>query len=379
MSKTGRVILTIILSIIMFFVGGVFVILLLLSPVGKLFNKGNNNTGTTTTTTTYNSCSVCKTGTLTVENGGISESVKKAYDSVVMVKIYKNGKYSGSGSGFFYKKEGNYGYIMTNYHVIDGATSVKIKTVANDSVDGTVMGGDKYLDIAVIRVAASDVVAVAKIGSTENLQLGDTVFAIGTPVGENYFNSVTGGHVSGLKRQVTVSVNSTSDWVQEVIQIDAAINPGNSGGPLFNFNGEVIGVNSMKLINSSIEGMGFSIKIEDAMKHVATFEKGDELVRPYLGITYLNVTEKAALRYYGITIPDDIEKGVVVGSVDNGYGAKEAGMQKGDVIIKVNDDEASSVAFLRYLLYKYEVGDTIKVTINRNGTIKTLNVKLTAK
>ena len=135
----------------------------------------------------------------------------------------------------------------------------------------------------------------------------------------------------------------------------------------------------MKLINSSIEGMGFTIKIEDAMKHVATFEKGESIVRPYLGISYLNVTEKAALRYYGITIPSDIEKGVVVASIENGTGAKEAGIQTGDVITKINDDEASSVAFLRYLLYKYKVGDTIKITINRNGSIKTVNVKLTAK
>ena len=378
-SSAGRIVLTIILSIVMFFVGGIFVILLLLSPVGKVFNKGNNDNNTSNTSTEYNSCSTCKTGTLTVENGGISESVKKAYDSVVMVKIYKNGKNSGSGSGFFYKKEGNYGYIMTNYHVIDGVDSVKIKTVAKDNVEGKVMGGDKYLDIAVIRVAASDVVSVAKIGSTEKLQLGETVFAIGTPVGENYFNTVTGGYVSGLKRQVTVSVEKTSDWVQEVIQVDAPINPGNSGGPLFNFNGEVIGVNSMKLINSSIEGMGFSIKIEDAMKHVSTFEKGESINRPYLGISYLNVSEKTALRYYGITIPSDLESGVVVASVENGSSAKQAGLQKGDVIIKVNDDKATSVAFLRYLLYKYDVGDTIKITVNRDGREKTFDVKLTAK
>ena len=377
MKKSGRIVLTILLSITMFFVGGIFVILLLLSPVGKFFNRG----GTTTTTNDngYNSCSVCKTGTLTVENGGISESVKKAYDTVVMVKIYKNDKLAGNGSGFFYKKEGNYGYIMTNYHVIDGASSVKIKTVAKDDVEGEIMGGDKFLDIAVIRVAASDVVAVANIGSTDTLQLGDTVFAIGTPVGENYFNSVTGGHVSGLKRQITVSVESTSDWVQEVIQIDAAINPGNSGGPLFNFNGEVIGVNSMKLINSSIEGMGFTIKIEDAMKHAATFEKGNSITRPYLGINYSNLSERAALRYYGLTVPENATTGVMIVNVESGSSSDKAGLKKGDVVTKINDDNVTSVAFLRYLLYKYEVGDTIKLTVNRDGNIKTINVKLTAK
>ena len=380
MKKAGNIILIIILSIVMFFVGGIFVILLLLSPVGKIFNKGNNETTITSTTESgYNSCSTCKTGTLTVENGGISESVAKAYDSVVMIKIYKGSTMSGSGSGFFYKKDDNYGYIMTNYHVIDGATSIKVKTVAKDDVEAEVLGGDKFLDIAVVRVAVKDVVAVAKIGSTEELKLGETVFAIGTPVGINYFNTVTGGHVSGLKRQITVSVESTSDWVQEVIQIDAAINPGNSGGPLFNFNGEVIGVNSMKLINNSIEGMGFTIKIEDAMKHVSEFEKGKSIERPYLGITYVDVSESAALRYYGIKIDSSIKSGVVVRGLENSSSAAKAGIQKGDVITKINDDNVTSTAFLRYLLYKYNVGDTIKVTINRNGTVKTVEVKLTAK
>ncbi len=358
--------------IMMFLLGGGFAFAILRLPIFNDNSSGNNDIH-------YNSCSNCMSGTTVVENGGIKESVKKVYDSVVMVKIYKNKTTLGSGSGFVYKKDSKYGYIMTNYHVIEKAETVKIRTVADDEVDGKVLGGDKFMDIAIVRIPADKVVAVAKIGSTENLQLGETVFAIGTPVGEEYFNTVTSGIVSGLNRKVTVSVESTGDWVQEVLQIDVAINPGNSGGPLFNFNGEVIGVNSMKLVNSDIEGMGFTIKIEDAMKHVEEFEKGESLKRPYLGVSYIDATETAALKYYGIRIDNSITEGVVVASVENGSAADKAGLQKADVILKLNDDKVSSNAYLRYLLYKYNIGDTIKITYNRSGKEYTTSVKLTEK
>ncbi len=341
-----------------------------------LFEKNNN---TDAETIKYNSCSNCKAGTLTVENGGISESVAKVYDSVVMVKVYKNGTLWGSWSGFVYKKDDRYGYIMTNYHVVEGATSVKVKFTSEELVEGTVLGGDKYIDIAVIRIDKKNVISVAKIGDTSKLKLGETVFAIGTPVGEEYFNTVTGGYISGLNRKMTVDVETKNDWVQDVLQIDAAINPGNSGGALFNFNGEVIGVNSMKLVNSDIEGMGFTIKIEDAMKHVEEFEKGESLKRPYLGVSYIDATETAALKYYGIRIDNSITEGVVVASVENGSAADKAGLQKADVILKLNDDKVSSNAYLRYLLYKYNIGDTIKITYNRSGKEYTTSVKLTEK
>ena len=196
----------------------------------------------------------------------------KVYDSVVMVKNYKKDTDNGSGSGFVYKKDEKYGYIITNNHVIENATSVSIVNASGEEVEGTILGKDEYLDLAVIRIPSNKVIAVAKMGTSDNLKRGEPVFAIGTPVGETYFNSVTGGYISGIDRKVTVSVETTNDWVQEVIQIDAAINPGNSGGPLFNINGEVIGVTSMKLINSSIEGMGLAIKIDDVVKHIDELE-----------------------------------------------------------------------------------------------------------
>ena len=279
-----------------------------------------------------------------------------------MVKNIKNGRENGSGSGFVYKKDDKYGYVMTNYHVVDGSTSVKIRTTSDEEFEGTLLGGDEYIDIAVIRIPADIVIAVAKIGSTEKLRRGEQIFAIGTPVGEEYFNSVTSGYISGLNRKITVDVKAKSDWVQEVLQMDASINPGNSGGPLLNFNGEVIGVNSMKLVDSTIEGMGFSIKIEDAMKHVATFEEGKSVERPYLGITHANVSDRYALNRYGIKLDDSIESGIVVISVDENSVAGRAGLQKGDVITKLNNDEVTDIAYIKYLLYKYNIGDKVNIT-----------------
>ena len=339
--------------------------------------RGNNSNSSTSNNTSYNSCSNCKSGTMIVNNTGIAESVEKVYDAVVMVKNLKNGKESGSGSGFVYKKDDKYGYVMTNYHVVDGATSVKIRTTSEEEFEGKVLGGDEYIDIAVIRIPADKVIAVAKIGSTEKLRPGEQIFAIGTPVGEEYFNTVTSGYISGLNRKITVSVKTNNDWVQEVVQMDASINPGNSGGPLINYNGEVIGVNSMKLVDSSIEGMGFSIKIEDAMKHVATFEEEKNVERPYLGITHTNASDYYTLARYGIKLDDSIESGIVVLSVDEKSAAGRAGLTKGDVIVKLNDDEVTDLAYLKYLLYKYNAGDKVKITYVRGKNTNTVEATLT--
>ncbi len=326
---------------------------------------------------TYSSCGECKSGTMIVNNTGIAESVSKVYDAVVMVKNIKNNTSNGSGSGFVYKKDDKYGYVMTNYHVVDKATSIEILTASGEYVEGKVLGGDEYLDVAVIQIPADKVISVAKIGSTEELKLGEQIFAIGTPVGEEYFNSVTSGYVSGLDRKVTVSVKTKDDWVQEVVQIDASINPGNSGGPLLNYNGEVIGINSMKLVDSSIEGMGFAIKIDDAMAHVEEFEKGGSIKRPYFGISHANVTDTYALRRYGINIDSDIESGIVIIDVEKNSGAGRAGLKKGDVITNINDDKVTNIAFLKYLLYKYKIGDTIEVTYIRGSKVNTVKVTLT--
>lgn len=363
------------ITVLVSFLSGAGLVLLLVK--GPLVNDSNNNGNTTNSNVSYSSCSNCMSGTMVVNNEGLSQSVNKIYDSVVMISNYQKNTLAGSGSGFVYKKDNDYGYIMTNQHVVDDATKLEVTFTSGNVVEGELLGGDEYLDIAVIRVPVSSVISIAQIGSTEDLGLGETVFAVGTPVGEEYFNSVSGGYISGLNRKVTVSVQSTSDWVQEVIQIDVAINPGNSGGPLVNFNGEVIGVTSLKLVDSSIEGMGFAIKIEDAFKHIEDLENGNKIQRPLLGITNVNATDTYTLRQYGIKLDSEIKSGIAVISVVEGSGADKAGLQKGDVIIKLNDDEVTNVAYLKYLLYKYSAGDTIELTYIRDNETKTAEVTLT--
>lgn len=311
-----------------------------------------------------------------VDNTGISAAVDKVYDAVVMIKNYQNNQLSSTGSGFVYKVDSKYGYIMTNEHVVEGANNLSVVMTNNKEVEATKLGGDEYLDIAVLRIPVENVLKVATMGSTENLKLGDTIFTIGSPVGEEYYNTVTSGIISGIDRLVTVSVNSQSDWIMKVSQVDAAINPGNSGGPLMNSNGEVIGVNSLKLVDNSIEGMGFSIKIEDAMAHVEELEQSKSIERPMLGISLLNVTDTKSLTSYGISVPKNVKSGVVVVSVVSGSGASKSGLERGDIITKIENEEVINAAYLKYVLYKYNVGDKIEVTYNRNGKEKTTTVTL---
>lgn len=321
----------------------------------------------------YTSC----TDEVIIKNDGISASVSKVYDSVVMIENYKSKKLQGSGSGFVYKTDKEKGYIMTNQHVVDGASSLKVKLTNGKKVDAELLGGDEYLDIAIISIPIKSVLKVAEIGKTEKLKLGDAIFTIGSPVGEEYFNTVTSGIISGLNRKVTVSVASNNDWIMDVLQVDAAINPGNSGGPLLNANGEVIGVNSLKLVDNQIEGMGFAIKIEDAMAHVKELESGKSIDRPLLGINLVNVADTNLLYRYDISIDKDIDSGVVVISVVEGTGADKSDLEKGDIITAIDGEEVTNSAYLKYILYKYSSGDKIKITYLRDGKTKTTEVVLT--
>lgn len=328
---------------------------------------------TSTSTTGVIQCS----NDITIDETGISTAVGEIYDATVTIQNYQNNKLSSSGSGFIYKKDDNYGYIMTNHHVIENADTVVITLSNDDQVEGVVLGSDKYLDLAVVRIDASHVTQVAKIGSSEDSNVGDTVFTVGSPVGYEYRGTVTRGTLSGKNRMVEVSISTTNDFVMQVLQIDASINPGNSGGPLVNINGEVIGINSLKLVDDEIEGMGFAIPIEYAMNYVDELEQGKEIERPLIGINMLNVTDTYRLYQSGIRLSSDIESGVVVVGVSSGSGADKAGLQKGDVIIALNGEKVTNAAYLKYELYKCEVGDVVEITYIRDGKEKTAKVTLT--
>ena len=312
---------------------------------------------------------------VTVTDKGISDGIENIYDAVVVVENFQKGKLAGIGSGFIYSNEG---YIMTNHHVINKSEEIKIILMSGETLDAEVVGSDEYADIAVIKFDKKYVSKVAKLGSSEDAKVGDTVFTIGSPMSSDYAGTVTRGILSGKDRMVEVSVKSTAnDWVMNVMQTDAAINPGNSGGPLCNVNGDVIGINSMKIVQNEIEGVGFAIPIEEALIYADTIVSGNKVIRPYLGIRMGDLaTSSYLLKKEGITLDSSIKTGVVVYGTTEGGPSAKAGILKGDVIIKIGDYEVNNSARLKYYLSKYKPGETINVKVIRGKEEKLIAVTL---
>ena len=321
---------------------------------------------------------ITKNGTTTIEKTSISNAVEKSKDSVFMIRSYKGDEEISTGTGFSYKVDSKYGYIITNEHVITGADNVLLIDSEDNEFKGKILGSDEYLDLAIIRVDKEKITSVATISSSDKSNVGDTVFTIGSPVGYNYRGTVTSGILSGKDRMVPVSVNNSNsqDYLMKVLQTDAAINPGNSGGPLLNVNGEVIGVNSMKLVEDQIEGIGFAIPIEYAMKHVKTLEEGKKIEWPIIGISMVNVSDKSTLYAKNISISNNLKVGVVITEVFKDSNAINSGLKKGDVIVAINEELVKNIAYLRYELFKYKPGDTIQLTIFRNSKQYKVSVKL---
>jgi serine protease Do len=300
----------------------------------------------------------------------ISNSIEQVFDAVVTVRSYYNGQTIGTGSGFVYKLE-NKGYILTNNHVISSATNVDVILQSGEVVEAEILGKDEYSDLAVLSIAKDKVLKVASLGDSDNIYLGETVFTVGSPMGEDYSGSVTKGIVSAKERTV-----ETDSIVTKVIQTDAAINPGNSGGPLVSLSGEVIGITSMKLSDRDIEGMGFAIPINEAKTYATYLEKGKKVSRPYLGVSFIDVNDKYKLYYYRINVDRNITEGLVVASIEKNSNLAKAGIEVGDIILKLNDDKITSISKLRYYLYQYNIGDEVKITYYRNGKEYTAKVVL---
>lgn len=312
------------------------------------------------------------------EENSLKPAIKKIYDAVVVVESYNGSRQIGSGTGFVYKKDDKNGYIITNHHVIESATSIKVISNSGQSVDAKLLGSDMYADVAVLAIESDAVLGVAEMGDSTKLELGDTLFTVGTPIGKEYMGTVTRGILSGKDRTVTVNLsNNQGSFMMEVLQTDAAINPGNSGGPLVNINGEVVGVNSMKLVQDEIEGMGFAIPIEFVMGIIDRLEKGETIERPIIGATLTDISNPYHLYLNGISIDKEVQNGVVVISTEKDYPAEQAGLQKGDVILEINGTKIESMAHFRFTLYKYSVGDKIKIKYYRDKEIVEAEITLT--
>ena len=300
---------------------------------------------------------------VTITDNGIADAVEKVIDAVVVVENYRNNKLYGTGTGFVYKTDNSYGYILTNQHVVSGSTSVKVIFTNNKEIEATLIGSDEFSDIAVLRVSKSDVIAVAEIGSSEKIRVGDTTFAVGAPIDAKAYSwSVTRGIISGKNRTV-----ESSNYIMEVLQTDAAINNGNSGGPLCNANGEVIGITNMKLSSTAIEGMGFAIPIDTAVKYADKFISGEAIDRPYLGVS---VTDTTSYGWFTAKI------GVYIQSVENNSPADKAGLMAGDKIVAINGVEVEDTTHFKYELYKCKIGDVITIKYERNGSTQTTKATL---
>ncbi|QGQ47925.1 PDZ domain-containing protein [Metabacillus sediminilitoris] len=285
---------------------------------------------------------------------------------------------SGTGSGVIFKKAGDAGYVITNNHVIEGAESIEVTLFNGEKVPAELVGTDALTDIAVLKIAAEHVTVVAEMGDSASLRTGENVIAIGNPLGEEFSRTVTQGIVSGVDRTIDVTT-SEGNWALNVIQTDAAINPGNSGGPLINMSGEVIGINSLKISQNGVEGLGFAIPSNELMPIVEDLMKNGKVQRPFIGVGLIEMSQVP--EYYlqeNMKLPEDVKEGVIVGNVSEGSPAAVAGLQQQDVIVSMNGTATTSASELRKILYtETEIGEEVDITLYRSGKKMNVQIKLT--
>lgn len=360
---------------------GSFVTLQLYQKQG---NQATNNNSNTVTQTSY------KNETST------TQAVNKVKDAVVSVITYSSNRQSSvfnadeansdsdnqqiasEGSGVIYKKDDKDAYLVTNTHVINGASKVDIRLADGTKVPGEIVGSDTFSDIAVVKISSEKVTTVAEFGDSSQLSVGETAIAIGSPLGSEYANTVTQGIISSLNRNVSLKSEDGQAISTKAIQTDTAINPGNSGGPLVNIQGQVIGITSSKIASNggtSVEGLGFAIPSNDAQNIIKQLESNGKVTRPALGIQMVNLSNVGTSDLRKLNIPSGLTSGVVVKSVQSNMPAS-GHLEKYDVITKVDDKEISSSTDLQSALYNHSIGDTIKITYYRNGKEETTTVKL---
>ncbi|WP_320415323.1 S1C family serine protease [Psychrobacillus antarcticus] len=320
----------------------------------------------------------------------VTDAVEKASSAVVGISNIQSvtnfwsqseaTQNAGTGSGVIYKKEDGKAYVITNYHVIEGAQSVEVTLADGSKAEAKVVGEDIWTDLAVLAIDDTGVEAVIEFGDSDALKQGETVIAIGNPLGLDFYGSVTTGVVSGKDRAVPVDLNGDGieDWQAEVLQTDAAINPGNSGGALINLAGQLIGINSMKISESTVEGMGLAIPVNTAIPIIEDLEQNGKVNRPSMGITLIDLTNVPAIHQKEtLKLPGEVTTGVVVDQVVEGTPAALAGMKTYDVIVEMDGEKVENTIELRKHLYnEKETGDELKVKVYRQGELVELTMLL---
>ncbi|MCT1193554.1 serine protease [Lactococcus lactis] len=361
-------------------------------------NQLGNNSRSNTTSTKVSDVSVNV-------NTDVTSAIKKVSNSVVSVMNYQKdnsqssdfssifGGNSGSssstdgfqlsseGSGVIYKKSGGDAYVVTNYHVIAGNSSLDVLLSGGQKVKASVVGYDEYTDLAVLKISSEHVKDVATFADSSKLTIGEPAIAVGSPLGSQFANTATEGILSATSRQVTLTQENGQTTNINAIQTDAAINPGNSGGALINIEGQVIGITQSKITttedgSTSVEGLGFAIPSNDVVNIINKLEADGKISRPALGIRMVDLSQLSTNDSSQLKLPSSVTGGVVVYSVQSGLPAASAGLKAGDVITKVGDTAVTSSTDLQSALYSHNINDTVKVTYYRDGKSNTADVKL---
>lgn len=338
---------------------------------------GNANRSNTTST---------KVSNVSVNvNTDVTSAIKKVSNSVVSVMNYQKqnsqsdfssifGGNSGSssandglqlsseGSGVIYKKSGGDAYVVTNYHVIAGNSSLDVLLSGGQKVKATVVGYDEYTDLAVLKISSDHVKDVATFADSSKLTIGEPAIAVGSPLGSQFANTATEGILSATSRQVTLTQENGQTTSINAIQTDAAINPGNSGGALINIEGQVIGITQSKITttedgSTSVEGLGFAIPSNDVVNIINKLETDGKISRPALGIRMVDLSQLSTNDSSQLKLPSSVTGGVVVYSVQAGLPAATAGLKAGDVITKVGDTAVTSSTDLQSALYSHNIND----------------------
>ncbi|MEC0274985.1 S1C family serine protease [Peribacillus frigoritolerans] len=281
---------------------------------------------------------------------------------------------SGTGSGVIYKKADGKAYIITNNHVIEGAKEVEISLYDGQKATAAVVGADALTDLAVLTIDSSKAPEGIKFGNSDSMRPGEEVLAIGNPLGLDFSRSVTQGIVSATGRTISVDT-SDGEWALDVLQTDAAINPGNSGGALINTAGEVIGINSLKISENGVEGLGFAIPSNDVIPIVTELIENGKITRPYLGVSLASIDELP--QHYIQNVPEAAESGVMVTSIEAGSAAANGGLKQQDIIVEIDGTKINTAAALRKYLYTdKKIGDKVKIKVYRGTEEKTVSITL---
>ena len=303
-------------------------------------------------------------------------AIDKVSPAIVGVVNFVQNRTQGEGSGIVYKTDGNDAYIVTNDHVVSGGDYFEVVFKNGDRAEATLVGTDIYTDLAVLKVSGVEVETVAEFGNTEDLKVGQTVIAIGNPLGLNFAGSATSGIVSGQDRAISVDLNNDGldDWEMTVLQTDTAINPGNSGGALINLDGKVVGINSMKIATSSVEGMSFSIPTYVAIPIINDLETYGEVRRPQLGVYIQDMSMIPDRLKEILNISTEQKTGVFIYEVFEGGVAEQMGIKAGDVVTAINGEAVEDTMAFRKKLYNFREGDEIELTVVRELETITLKV-----